>query len=255
MLPRLAELWKGRKVMYFVATNHIEYFDRAVTRSERFDAIIFMSPPAFSVKVERLTQILKDTYHSELTLSSELSQSAIDAAMPLKPCSDAAEKVRNSSENDALKKELQSMRLPPESTLAKFALLRWDELNELAFQIASLESKDKVVLTKENLAQALGNIADGSSRSMVDYCGFRMEQRTYERFDRSRKARWIVREIDGIAGGGAKPPEAVLENDGAWFIDATVGPADQIKVKGYSVERAYVERQVLPGVVRLKKKN
>ncbi len=47
MLPRLAELWKARKIMYFVATNHIEYFDRAVTRSERFDAIIFVSPPSF----------------------------------------------------------------------------------------------------------------------------------------------------------------------------------------------------------------
>jgi len=70
MLPRLAELWKGRKVMYFVATNHIEYFDRAVTRSERFDAIIFMSPPSFEAKIERLLQVLKETYHIELSLAS-----------------------------------------------------------------------------------------------------------------------------------------------------------------------------------------
>jgi len=254
MLPRLAELWKGRKVMYFVATNHIEYFDRAVTRSERFDAIIFMSPPAFSVKVDRLTRILKDTYHSELVLSSELTQSVIDAAMPEKECNEAAEKSRRNSDSNALKKELQSLRLPPESALAKFVLLRWDELDELAFQIARLESKDKITLTKDNLAKALGNIADGSSRSMADYCRFRIEQQTYERFDRSRKARWIVREIDGVAGVGARLPEPVIEENGAWFIDTTVGPADQVNVKGYSVERAYIEGKGLPGVLRLKKK-
>jgi SpoVK/Ycf46/Vps4 family AAA+-type ATPase len=240
--------------MYFVATNHIEYFDRAVTRSERFDAIIFMSPPAFSVKVDRLTRILKDTYHSELTLSSDLTQSAIDGAMPNKQCNDAAEKARTRSDNDGLKKELQSLGLPPESALAKFALLRWDEIDELAFQIANLENKDKITLTKDNLAKALGNIADGSSRSMVDYCRFRMEQQTYERFDRSRKARWIVQEIEGVAGVGAKLPEPVVEEDGAWFIDTTVGPADQVKVKDYSVERAYIEGKDLLGVLRLKKK-
>lgn len=254
MLPRLAELWKGRKVMYFVATNHIEYFDRAVTRSERFDAIIFMSPPAFSVKVKRLTRILKDTYHSELKMSDDLTQSVVDAAMPNKECDNAAEKARSRSENDALKKELQSLRLPLGSVLAKFALLRWDELDELAFQIASLENKDEITLTKDVLAKALGNIADGSSRSMADYCRFRIEQQTYERFDRSRKARWKVQGIEGIGGVGAKPPEPVLDEDGAWFIDTTVGPADQVKVKDYEVERVYVGGQILPGVLRLKKK-
>lgn len=267
MLPRLAELWKGRKVMYFVATNHIEYFDRAVTRSERFDAIIFMSPPAFSVKIDRLTGILKNTYHSELTLSSDLTQSAIDGAMPEKECNEAAEKSDTNSDSNALKRELQSLPLPPKSALAKFALLRWDELDELAFQVASLENKDKITLTKENLAKALGSIADGSSRSMADYCRFRIEQKTYERFDRSRKARWIVREIDGVAAPGAKPsdpvaeskagaklPEPVLEENGAWFIDTTVGPVDKVNVRGYSFERANVDGKDLPGVLLLKKK-
>ena len=46
MLRRLAE-WKRRKVMYFVATNHIEYFDSAIVRAERFDAIVHVPPPSF----------------------------------------------------------------------------------------------------------------------------------------------------------------------------------------------------------------
>jgi hypothetical protein len=214
-----------------------------------------MSPPAFSVKIDRLTRILDDTYHSELTVSTDLTQSAINAAMPEKECNEAAEKSDGNSDSNAVKKKLQSLRLPPDSALAKFALLRWDELDELAFQIATLENKDKITLTKDNLAKALGNIADGSSRSMVDYCRFRVEQQNYERFDRSRKARWIVREIDGVAAGsGVKPPEPVVDESGKWFIDTTVGPFDQVNVKDYTVERAYVEGKDLPGVLRLKKK-
>src|SRR6185312_1299174 len=30
MLPKLAELWDARKILYFVATNHINYFDSAI---------------------------------------------------------------------------------------------------------------------------------------------------------------------------------------------------------------------------------
>ena len=63
-----------------------------------------------------------------------------------------------------------------------------------------------------------------------------------------------VREIEGFAGIGVKPPEPVVEESGEWFIDTTVGPVDQVKVKDYSVERAYVEGKDLPGVLRLKKK-
>jgi hypothetical protein len=80
---------------------------------------------------------------------------------------------------------------------------------------------------------------------MANYCRFRIEPKTYERFDRSRKARWIVREIDGVAApglrlsdpvaeaaAGAKLPEPVVEENRAWFIDTTVGPVDQVNVKG-----------------------
>lgn len=33
MLPKLAELWKQRRIIYFVATNHVAYFDSALTKS------------------------------------------------------------------------------------------------------------------------------------------------------------------------------------------------------------------------------
>jgi len=59
MLPKLAELWDNRKIMCFVAYNHIGLFDRAIARSQRFDAVIFVSPPAFEIKINKLRQLLK----------------------------------------------------------------------------------------------------------------------------------------------------------------------------------------------------
>lgn len=58
MLPKLAELWHLRKVLYFVNTNHIAYFDSAITRSGRFDALVFVPPPSFEAKCGQLAVLL-----------------------------------------------------------------------------------------------------------------------------------------------------------------------------------------------------
>jgi hypothetical protein len=50
MLPKLAKLWKQRRVMFFVATNHVSRADAAITRTSRFDARIFVAPPGLEVK-------------------------------------------------------------------------------------------------------------------------------------------------------------------------------------------------------------
>jgi len=50
MLPKLAVLWDARKILYFVATNHINYFDSAIIRSHRFDALMLVSPPRFNLR-------------------------------------------------------------------------------------------------------------------------------------------------------------------------------------------------------------
>lgn len=58
MLPRLAELWKRRSVIYFINTNYIAYFDSAITRSKRFDALIFVPPPSFEAKRDQLLKVV-----------------------------------------------------------------------------------------------------------------------------------------------------------------------------------------------------
>ena len=69
MLPKLAELWKNGKVLYFVATNHIEFFDKAITRAERFDAVWFVSPPSFDSKLKRLAALLRERLARDIQFS------------------------------------------------------------------------------------------------------------------------------------------------------------------------------------------
>jgi hypothetical protein len=53
MLPKLAALWKQRRVLFFVNTNLVTSADDAIKRSERFDALILVETPSYrSKKVE-----------------------------------------------------------------------------------------------------------------------------------------------------------------------------------------------------------
>ena len=59
MLPKIAKLWKQRRVVFFVATNHVSRADPAITRTSRFDARIFVAPPGLAVKRRELTKALE----------------------------------------------------------------------------------------------------------------------------------------------------------------------------------------------------
>jgi SpoVK/Ycf46/Vps4 family AAA+-type ATPase len=228
--------------MYFVATNHIEYFDRAVTRSERYDAIIFMSPPSFAAKTKELLRILKDMYGVEPTLASDITKENVDKAMPTDRCQ-ALKEVPEKTDKDKIGAET----LPQDRSLAKFALLRWDELHDLALQIETRLGQAKVI-SKQALESGLAQIKDRKSRPLVEYRRFTADVEDYERFDASRNARWIVSEIEGFAGTAANLPQPVTEADGVRVIDAPVGPVESLKVKGYVVEK----KQLPPGKIRLR---
>jgi hypothetical protein len=58
MLPKIAKLWKQRRLIFFVATNHVSKADPAITRSSRFDASIFVTPPGIDVKRKLLVDEL-----------------------------------------------------------------------------------------------------------------------------------------------------------------------------------------------------
>jgi hypothetical protein len=74
MLPKLAELWKQRRIMYFLATNHIRFFDAAIVRSERFDILVFVGLPSFEKKKKQL----EDDYQISLAVEKDEIQSVLD---------------------------------------------------------------------------------------------------------------------------------------------------------------------------------
>jgi AAA+ superfamily predicted ATPase len=54
MLPRLAKLYNHRRIIYFLATNHFQRTDAAITRPGRFDTWLCMGPPLWKSKLERI---------------------------------------------------------------------------------------------------------------------------------------------------------------------------------------------------------
>ncbi len=119
MLPKLAKLWSQRKVIFFVATNSITKADPAIRRSQRFDASIFVAPPSFAKKSEYL--------------GSELgSGSSPPTGLGY----------------DAVEQALAGAGSKTGEDFGYFALLRWDQIPELAQRIREEEKSDVLHLGK-----------------------------------------------------------------------------------------------------------
>jgi hypothetical protein len=218
MLPRLAELWKRRKVMYFVATNHIEYFDSAIVRAERFDAIVHVPPPSFPKKIARLKALLKERGQS---VELHVDRKSVDESLSLLKSASgensdalhtdgaATELDKNPYVLEIVAKDRSIVRLrcasagtqddpalPERCVLAKFLLIRWDQLEELATIITKL-LKDAAtnVVTKELFEAALKKIADPFLNTKDRFLEY-LNSEKYERRDYSKSIVWEVRPCD-----------------------------------------------------------
>ena len=249
MLPRLAELWKARKVIYFVATNHIEYFDRAVTRSERFDAIIFLSPPSFEIKCRRILDLLKSRYGKTADFASDVSLKVICDALPKSTC----EEVERIPDRDA-RKEAKAGPLPPSSNISKLALIRFDELDGVTLQLSEVLGDSKTI-TAEILSDSLGRLKDGKARGLGEYCRFISEQEGYERFDASKRALWIVTDIEGIDLKKEELPVPVKKmGESLAVVEAAIGGYENVKIAGFTSEPVQSDGgKLLLGAIRLTK--
>jgi hypothetical protein len=249
MLPRLAELWKARKVIYFVATNHIEFFDRAITRSERFDAVLFLSPPTFDVKMNEILRILKEDHRINADFDSTLNQKRIEDKLPSATC----EGWNTQSDED--RKAKSEKALEPEHVLSKFALVRWDELNEIALRIANLLPEERLI-TVAVMEQSLLQMKDGKARSLGEFCRFISDPGSYERFDASRMGLWRVLQGDGLDPSTLEPLPSPFEKRGErYFARAPIGMYQSIRFSGYEpILCTPKDGDVILGAVTLKKK-
>ncbi len=182
MLPKLAELWKQRRILYFVATNHIRHFDQALTRSQRFDALILVPPPAFGAKKRRLLEIL----------------SGLDPKIPIDVRVTAAQ-VQKELEAIAGKEpkpddDLREEHLHEEHFLAKFVLLCWDQLEELAHVLLRLARKNKparLVVDAPTLKAALADVADQRLKQYGPYMDF-LKDRARSGRDFGKDVVWLL---------------------------------------------------------------
>jgi hypothetical protein len=179
MLPKLAQLWKRRKVIYFVATNHIQFFDPAVTRAQRFDALIQVAPPSFDTKIRRIVDLLKESSITVdgVTLTREEVENTLTAAAQIEEPKDSTKPIE----------------LPPEHVLAKFLLLRWDQLHELVAAIRKHSGgKSSLTLTRAVVEEALRDVADPFLNICKPYRDF-VDSSKYEQHDFSKLTLWEVR--------------------------------------------------------------
>ena len=50
MLPKLTQIYDRRRIVFIMATNHIEQFDFAIRRPGRFDLLLQVMPPTLQAK-------------------------------------------------------------------------------------------------------------------------------------------------------------------------------------------------------------
>jgi hypothetical protein len=181
MLPKLAQLWDARKILYFVATNHINYFDSAIIRSHRFDALILVSPPSFAAKIEELEGLLSKKYDLP-GRNFETTEREIERKL-----NGLRKKEDELSADETQERRAREQKLDSEFMLAKLALLRWDELDELAYRLATilrLQSPVPRKIPSQLLEKALGKVGDSEWRKNKSYFDFlrdtRSERRDYQ---------------------------------------------------------------------------
>jgi SpoVK/Ycf46/Vps4 family AAA+-type ATPase len=181
MLPKLAQLWDDRKILYFVATNHINYFDSAIIRSHRFDALILVSPPSFEAKIAELRRLLSEKHALPKRHFETKQQEIQQCLMQLR-----AEETKVATD-EAKDKQLREQKLDRKFMLAKFALLRWDELHELASRLSTVLKAQSPVpkrVSSQLLEKALRAVGDSEWRKNKSYFDFlrdmRSERRDYE---------------------------------------------------------------------------
>jgi ATPase family associated with various cellular activities (AAA) len=112
MLPKLAALHDRRRLVYLVATNHLEEFDAAISRPGRFDVIVPVMPPTAAAKLAsqefealaRVKEVLTEAEQLPEDFDEVVSDLTYDEAGSL------SETVREENDPETLKTEVEKAR-------------------------------------------------------------------------------------------------------------------------------------------------
>jgi hypothetical protein len=211
MLPKLALLWDARKIFYFVATNHINYFDSAIIRSHRFDALVLVSPPSFKTKIGRLSTLLSEA-HGLPKVHFRVRER--DIQKELDRFRDTLTRSVKDKMDEVLDAHWKELELDNNYALAKFALLRYDEIDELAYRLANILKKRPTIprnIPNDTLQEALTKVTDSQWRKNKSYSD-------YFRDMRSERKDYQMLNVWQLSGSLPKPlHEFVDSNNGLWL--------------------------------------
>jgi hypothetical protein len=213
MLPKLAELWKKRKVIYFVATNHIKSFDPAIRRAERFDLLIDVSPPSFKIKLARIKELLRNTSRNDD--GHELTSNQVETAL---------EHAVKYSDARILKKEEPPFILPPEANLAKYLLVRYDQLDEVASLLRDkVKNPESAHLTADLFTQVFSEFSEPSLKYCEPFSDY-FKSRQYQQYDFSKVNVWTA---SGVVPENFKSELKHRKRNGKdeYWYESRTGPA------------------------------
>jgi hypothetical protein len=77
MLPKLAAIKRERRIVFIVATNHIEAFDIAISRPGRFDLVVQVMPPSTAEKMRYWPAVFKHLKKAPINLSADVVKGKI----------------------------------------------------------------------------------------------------------------------------------------------------------------------------------
>jgi hypothetical protein len=236
MLPKLAELWKGRKILYFVATNHINYFDSAIIRSHRFDALILVGPPSFEAKIERIEELLPARYKGlkfDPSIKGQIRKEFDDLLKSAPKTQNGS--VQDRAANQQAYKQWLEQRVADEYFLAKLLLLRYDELDELAYhleQILKEETPTPRTISERTLRQALGRVDDSQWRKNKSYSDYARDEQS-ERRDYQMLKTWEV-VSESVKG---RSPEVKPIGDRCW-LTRRIDSIHDIQIEGCELQES-----------------
>jgi hypothetical protein len=110
MLPKLTALSDRRRIVYLLATNHVEQFDPAISRRGRFDMIIPVMPPTFRAKISKWPEMLVRIEDVGLAIGSnqEMSPRQIIADLTFDECDDLRKRVESATTMHEVTRELNA---------------------------------------------------------------------------------------------------------------------------------------------------
>jgi hypothetical protein len=227
MLPKLAELWEARKILYFVATNHINYFDSAIIRSHRFDALMLVSPPSFDTKIDRASKLLSKTYGLR-RVRFQIQRRQIEKELDQIATEFESLRDTDSTTYETRVRLWREKELCSHLALAKFALLRFDEIDELAYwlsEVLKANSGSRRTITPDVLRKALTKVADSEWRRNKSYIDDVRDGKS-ERRDYQMLSVWKLAGRTGLAN-------KVVEVNGARWLAEPVESLKNMNLPGF----------------------